>query len=126
MNNTIIKLLHHDDGLIEVSLINCQKNAILHEEVFNDLMSLGISPRWLLMQGHVRCKMGRKRYVSIARLITDCGQKQIIKYLDGEPTNLRTANLVLAEGSAKMRARDNIEMNYPPEVIEFQHSYKEH
>ncbi|MGN6383168.1 MAG: hypothetical protein ACTHMK_11265 [Dyella sp.] len=56
----------------------------------------GRNRRYVLLQA-INPK-GRKRTLTVARLITKAGRGQIVKYLDGDRLNLLPENLLVAEG----------------------------
>lgn len=116
MRRTIdVTHLRDTDGsaIVKVSLINQDaKEAILNEEDFNLLISMGVSPCWLLTSNLVLAR-GR---ISIARLIVDAKPREKIKYIDGDPCNLRRSNLFVTVGSAKFDART--ELSNRPKVVQ--------
>jgi hypothetical protein len=123
MRRTItVTHLRDTDGsaIVKVSLINQDnKEAILNEEDFNLLLSLGVSPCWLLTSNLV---LSRGK-ISVARIIHDAKAGEKIKYIDGDPCNLRRSNLFITVGSAKYDARANLK-NKPkvvPEKINITH-----
>lgn len=74
------------------------------------LLKLGLSPNWYLSpSGHPtvaahRAKGGR---VTVSRVLLDAGPRQTVRFVDGNPRNLRRENLQLCDnGSATRRDRD--------------------
>ena len=59
-------------------------------------------------QAYVRVSRTRAtgRLVTVARLIAEAGEGRIVRYLDGDRTNLRRDNLWLDDGKAKRRDVD--------------------
>ncbi len=73
-------------------------NAIIEEIYFDALISMGVSSNWNTTNGNVIAKGINSRNVSIARIITGAIAGQRVKYLDGNPLNLRRENLSLIDG----------------------------
>src|SRR5260370_22855566 len=110
MKTTKVTITHLRDtdgsAIVKVSLINQDdKQAILNEEDFELLMSLGVTPCWLLTSNLVLVKGTR---LSVARLIVDAKKVDHVKYCDGDPCNLRRSNLFITGGSAKLDARSEL------------------
>jgi hypothetical protein len=101
-------------AIVKISLINQDdKEAILDEEDLLLLMSLGVSPCWLLTSNLVLAR-GK---ISVARLIVDAKAREKIKYVDGNSCNLRRSNLfITVGGSAKFDARSAL--NKRPKVVQ--------
>jgi hypothetical protein len=91
---------------IKISLSNSKLQATIDEADFNELMTFGINARWQLKNGNVYA-VGTPA-IPIARFLMDAGTGQTVKYLDGDTLNVTRANLCLARGSGKFRARDLI------------------
>lgn len=81
------------------ALANGQGSAILDAADFDRLVADRHSTRWHLANngsstGYVR-KSGRNRY--IARILTGATSEQVVRYIDGDPRNLRRSNLRLQD-----------------------------
>jgi hypothetical protein len=97
--------------LVYVPLANGQ-SAVLEAETFDNLRSLGLTDQWTASsngygQSYVRCKGpgSSSGSVTVARLITMAGRGQVVRYRDGDRTNLRRSNLYLSNGRARDRDR---------------------
>lgn len=93
-------------GIVRVPLAKNMGTAVLDAADFDRLMALGLSPHWYLngTTTHRYVRVGldtRGNSVGVARLIVGLGSGRIVRYRDGDPTNLRQANLVIAKGAAK-------------------------
>jgi hypothetical protein len=120
----IIAIEHFTEGedeLVKVPLVRSEKTAILLEADFDDLMSLGISPRWKLYHGQVICR-NNGRNITIARLIRHAAAGGRVDNRDGDPTNLRRSNLVLRPGPSKYSARHDLKMHYK-NTVQLEHIY---
>jgi hypothetical protein len=57
----------------------------------------------------------------VARALLDAGAGQIVRYLDGNPLNLRSENLRLVAGNGAIkRARDYLRSNKNTKVISYE------
>lgn len=84
--------------------------ASIDAEDFQFLVKLGLSPNWHVSpSGHPtaaahRAPGGR---VTVSRVLLDAGEKQKVRFADGNPCNLQRSNLQLVEGgAARRRDRD--------------------
>src|SRR5258706_15516833 len=92
--------------IVTVPMHNGDHNAVLDLADFNELMALKVSPLWRFVSGMVfECGASK---ISIARLVCDCGVKQKVQFLSGNPLDLRRFNLVVTKGAGKYRARDQL------------------
>ena len=115
---TVIDVIHFKENnrkLVSVPIAGKPKwKAVLYEQDFNDLMTLGISPKWKLLHNQVIVR-NNNRNIAISRLIRHAGVRERVVCLDDDPCNLRRDNLVLTEGgSAKYEARSNIVKAFKP------------
>lgn len=102
--------------IIRVPLAKAIGMAVLDAADFDQLMALGLSPHWYLngttTHGYVRAGLNtRGKGVGVARVILGVGSGRIVKYRDGDPTNLIRSNLVVAKGAAK---RTDVMLLRPP------------
>ena len=121
----IIEIEHFDEGkeqLVRVPLANSDKQAILFEADFDDLISLGVYPPWKLYQGHIVSR-NNGRVIAIGRLIRHAEAGQRVDTKDGDPCNLRRSNLVISPGPSKYAARGDLVRPYKSK-IELQHTYE--
>jgi hypothetical protein len=98
----------HKDGYVQVPLINSDLMATVDEQDFKDLLAREVSPRWRLGENK---KVYATRNRIVARLIMGAGKKRIVKYVDGDRTNLRRSNLTLA--------------NYTSPIFNLEHTYQD-
>lgn len=77
------------------------------EEDYKLLRSLGLTGNWAKLQNmHVSAKASRQ-HVLVARVLLDAKPGQAVRYLDGNPLNLRRENLrLIAHAGTKRRDRD--------------------
>jgi len=123
-----VRVLHSrdEDGneIVTVPLSNIDKKVILYKDDFNELLSLGVVPKWTLNANLVLAR-GR---MPIGRLIVDAKKGEKVEVLDGSPLNLRRSNLFVSLGNAKYNARDKLS-NKPVhrlmvENVELEHEHK--
>lgn len=101
--------------VVRVPLAKRRGVAVLDADDFDELMRLGISPRWcrnVAMPGYayVRCTPPRHMncgtLLSVSRLIMAAPPGMCVRYRDDDRCNLRRSNLYLAEdGRARGRER---------------------
>jgi hypothetical protein len=87
--------------------------AVLDFEDMEFLQELGLSLRWskLPRLGYLTCPAyyAPGSRVSPARVLMNAGPKQVVRYRNGDVTDLRKANLFVEEGgSAKRRDREHL------------------
>ena len=100
--------------VVEVPLANDLEPAIVETADFDHLVRLGFSDQWTMnfdgagTHGIVRVADSDSSggLLTVARLITFAGRGQTVKYLDGNPHNLRRPNLYLFAGRAGGRERE--------------------
>jgi hypothetical protein len=105
---THFKSQDNQKNIVHVPLDYSDRPAILYEDDFALLMDMGVSPRWAYnaaTMGHVKCYCGGKA-LSIARILVDAGKGERIQFLNGDRTDLRRDNLVIAKGAGILRDRD--------------------
>lgn len=108
----VLRKIKHSDENDTDSVFHKEKNgkvnhAILYQDDFNRLMQMGIDPRWNLTSNQI-FERGRAR-VSIARLVANAGKGDKVQYLDRDPCNLKTENLVISPGGGKYSATDKLD-----------------
>lgn len=115
----IIEIEHFEENgnrVVKVPLGRSDKKAILYEGDYNDLIALGISPKWTLLHNQV---VGRNnnRYVVIARLLRHAVAGQRVVCIDDDATNLRKGNLMISSGPSKFDSRNGIIRPYKDKTI---------
>ena len=82
--------------------------AVVDLDDFSFLMKLGLSVARRIGSGYVVAPSSKSPsgYVSVARVLTDAGPGQIVRYLDGDRFNLRRSNLALEDGHGRRATRD--------------------
>lgn len=84
--------------------------ATIWKEDFDFLLKLGMSANWSKIgTSYVACNSGKAKgnKLQVARVLMDAGSGECIRYLDGNPFNLRRENLVvIASKRAFRRDRD--------------------
>jgi hypothetical protein len=95
-------------AVVAVPLANEAGTAIVDAGDYDRLEALGLSPSWYLngadrSRCYVRAAIndGRGNNVAVARIIVDAGPGQIVRYRDGDTTNLRRDNLLVRRGQSK-------------------------
>jgi hypothetical protein len=107
-------LTENGHKLVNVPLDDRAKRyAILFEQDYQNLIDLGLSPRW-----RIKNDRGAKRVmvwnratgyeVAVARLIVGAGAKQSVTYANGNPFDLRAINLVVGLGRGLRNDRNDI------------------
>jgi hypothetical protein len=101
---------YDEGGALVVSLANSSDKARIDETDFEELMRIGVKLPWRVIGNRVvaRCGSGNNDYLSIARVILDCGPDTQVRFSDGSPFNLTRANLIRFDGFAKQRTRDRL------------------
>jgi hypothetical protein len=127
----IIRHLTDTDGkrIVEVPLgQNGKRVAVLYEQEFEELIGLGLSPRWRILKDRnnamrVTVWLGSiKQQISVARLICGADVHQNVSYLDGNPFNLRSTNLLLGMGRGTRNDRTLIKPAKNSSMV-FKHEY---
>jgi hypothetical protein len=100
---------HKGDALVSVTLDNeGEKTCLFDDADWTFLMRLGMSPTLSTGQyGYVRspCYLAPGCHVSVARVLLDAGEGQLVTYKDHDKLNMRRDNLALKPGPAKHRDR---------------------
>lgn len=103
-----VRLTSRRNSIVQVPLANAPgRFATLDADDFDRLREAGVSDQWTLNgDGHgnayVRVAIRTKgRLVSVARLIVGAPAGRVVKYYDGNRTNLRRRNLTMKEGYAR-------------------------
>ena len=101
--------------LVHVAMANSQQRATLYAEDYQRLMSAGFSPYWQYTEDGrggtyptlcAYTPAGKSHMVPVARLVTNAGHGERIRYNDGDARNLRTENLSFTPGYAWHSASD--------------------
>lgn len=111
----IIQITHFKNqdnqrNAVHVPLEHNDKPAIIYEDDFALLMDMGVSPRWAYnaaTMGHVKVYSNNK-ILSVARILVDAGKGERVQFLNGNRTDLRRDNLVIAKGAGNMRDREYV------------------
>ena len=73
--------------------------AAIYLEDYETLMELGLSGNWFAIPPanyvSVSAKRGPGRKVLVARVLLDAGEGEVVKFLDGNPLNMRRDNLAV-------------------------------
>lgn len=116
------------EGARVVARVSLGRDPVLKAEIWKDdldfLIRLGVSSNWTAAvsggQYYVRANARNNppsNKVLVARALLDAGPGQIVKYVDGNPLNLRRENLrLVANKGAIKRARDFISAKNVVEV----------
>lgn len=97
--------------VVLVPLANYPAPARILLKDFEALARAGVSDQWTLngdgRHRYVRCHADRpgRPLLTVARCVARAGAKEVVRYQDGNPLNLRSDNLVMASGRAKGRER---------------------
>ncbi len=121
MKSRLIKTISKDDGRT-VALVGLGRAgdpiAMIYLDDFEFLMQLGITANWTCMPvgNYVTCNSynnsGSK--LQVARVLLDAGPGTSVRYVDGNPLNLRRENLtVVASRKAIRRDRDFVPRKRP-------------
>ncbi len=94
---------------VRVPLINqTDQSAVVDAADLEALRAAGYSTRWFLNRsgsGHPYVRVASRRYAggveTVARIILQPGRNRVVSYRDGDPLNLRRANLMVMPGRAK-------------------------
>lgn len=81
---------------------NGKSQATIDLEDYELLMSLGVSPNWQCAGGSVVARTP-KGPMLVGRILTDAKAGQQVRYLDGNPLNLRRENLIIKQGGFSLR-----------------------
>lgn len=129
----MIKVIHtkynNQDNLVNVSLSNSKSYVQMYEDDFNELMDLGLTPRWRLAEdGTPMASVLPQKSVAVARVLLDA-TKEKVRYLNGKRTDLRRDNLILDSrgGNGRFRAREFLSRGLSTEGLkrlDVKHIYK--
>jgi hypothetical protein len=97
-----------DDGTAVVSVPLGKapfKRATMLAEDFDFLMKLGLSPAWNLARGYVTATahLAPGGHIYVARVLLDASPGQSVQFIDGDPLNMRRANLKLVDNGGSVR-----------------------
>jgi len=85
-------------------------HAVIYTDDLTMLENLGLSLVWNRnsLSGTVFAPAAKASggNVQVARVLLDLGEGQIVRYLNGDPTDLRRENLSVVDGNAVRRDRD--------------------
>ena len=113
-----LTITHFKDGdltpMVSVPLTNVNESAILYQDDFDLLMSLGLDARWRLNANLVIARGNGQ--IPVARVIADSKKGEKVQYEDGNPLNLRRENLLTVTGGGKSSARDKL--NKRPDILQ--------
>jgi hypothetical protein len=104
---------HDTDGreIVYIPLAGKGEATLYHDD-FERLQELGLSLSWnRLPNGYVTAPAYKApgKSIQVARVILDAGPFERVKYINGDPTDLRSKNLcLLSGGGASRRDRDFI------------------
>src|SRR5258706_6162170 len=102
--------------IVTVPMHNGDHNAVLDLADFNELMALKVSPLWRFVSGMVfECGASK---ISIARLVCDCGVKQKVQFLSGNPLDLIRFNLLVTKGDGQFWSRDQLLSDTPRFILQ--------
>lgn len=112
------KHIELEDGDIVIVPLGRQgsKHAFIDKADYDYLMKLGLSTAWHESAGgYVAAVAHRARgnLINVARVLLNAGIGQYVRYVDGDPRNLRRSNLKLLKGGWAIR-RDRAYLT-PPE-----------
>jgi hypothetical protein len=105
---THIKNSRDQKNVVLVPLTDSDKQATLYEDDFNSLVEIGVSPNWKYnpeIGGQVKVYCAN-RMLSVARILLNAGKGAKVQFLNGDRTDLRRDNLVIAPGAGNFRDRD--------------------
>ncbi len=96
------------NAIVLVPLANHASPAKLFADDFDRLMTDGYSDQWTLNTakgGYSYVRVANSQVAgcleSVARLVTNAGRGQVVRYRDGNRLNLRQDNLIARNGYAK-------------------------
>ena len=95
--------------LAKVPLTSRDQHATLYADDYRRLMAAGWSPYWAQASTgkkheyvlvSARNPKGRRRSLTVARLVAEVGKGLTVSYADGDRLNLRRDNLLIRKGTA--------------------------
>lgn len=98
--------------LAHVAMANTDQRATLYADDLERLLLAGFSPYWQWCKtnqrfryvlANARTPTGKKRSITLARLIAGAGKGQMVEYIDGDRSNLRRDNLQIVRSSGRTR-----------------------
>lgn len=99
-----------DLALVPLGRFASKGHAVISADDLAMLEDLGLSLVWNrnALNGCVFAPAARASggNVQVARVLLDLGEGQMVRYLNGDPTDLRWDNLAIVEGNAVRRDRD--------------------
>ena len=117
------------EGARVVARVSLGRDPVLKAEILKEdldfLIKLGVSSNWTALKVNGQCYVSANasnnppsNKVLVSRALLDAGPGQIVKYVDGNPLNLRRENLRLVSGKGAIkRARDFLRPTHILEVI---------
>jgi hypothetical protein len=75
--------------------------AILYTSSWNLLMKAGVSPNWTVVGRSVTTNGPRGATLMVARLLTEAGPGEKIRFRDNDPYNLRLENIEVIRGYSR-------------------------
>lgn len=97
-------------ALVPLGRFGSKGYAVIEADDLNMVEALGLSLAWnrnqltgTVFAPAVKASGGN---VQVARVLLDLGEGQIVKYLSGDPTDLRRQNLSVVDGNAIRKDRD--------------------
>lgn len=100
----------HGQRLAHVAMANTDQRATLYAEDLEHLLAAGFSAHWCWARTNPRFRYvlacartpaGKRRSITIARLIAGAGKGRVVEYIDGDRSNLRRDNLRIVRGSGR-------------------------
>jgi hypothetical protein len=127
MNKIQLKIIHKtEDGQKLVYIpIRGEKDKFckMLEGDFAALIDLGLHPLFRL-QGTVFARSNYKN-IGVARLLANCQAGQNVRYINGDPLDLRQQNLLILPGMSLYAARSVLKKSLSPLRYELSHVYEE-
>lgn len=91
------------DGSVHVPLARSgEAKAMIDFEDYQYLISLGVSPNWQLCGGSVAAKI-KGQSLLIGRILMDTNAGERVRFIDGNPRNLRRSNMAVQHSGWSIR-----------------------
>jgi hypothetical protein len=119
-----VKVRHYSlDGLklVDITLRDGEV-CTLEQADFEELLKSGTPAAWKMFLNNVAVSLNKKN-VQIARLLLDPDTGRSIRYLDGNPLNLRKDNLIVTNGRSRFRDRKLLPHKYTGKRVKLSHVY---
>lgn len=96
--------------LVKVPVKNTDRSAILYKADFDELIAIGLNPRWSIYQNKIVAVLPKvRRYGYIDRVMMNAKGGQIVRHINRDPFDLRRNNLFISSGHSTLHDRSYVD-----------------